>query len=136
MNNFEPKATDRADRIDATLVLAVLFVDIVLLSIVEIMFVSFTVGSTPVPVSAVLALITTPWFVRRAGELATGIPGAVLIFLTWFGFLTAAFIGGPGGDVLLQVTWPCIAYMIGGLIPGALMLGRVIRRRLDLGRAA
>jgi len=136
MNNFEPRATDRADRIDATLVLAVLFVDIVLLAIVEIMFVSLSVGGTPLPLSAVVALITTPWFVRRAGELATGIPGAVLIFLTWFAFLTAAFLGGPGGDVLLQVTWPTIAFILGGLIPGALVLGRVIRRRLDLDRAA
>ena len=36
MTNFEPRPTDRGDRIDATLVLGLLFVDSVLLALVEI----------------------------------------------------------------------------------------------------
>lgn len=134
MNNFEPRATDRADRIDATLVLGLLFVDSVLLAFAETVFASQDVGGTPLPVSAVVALISTPWLVRRAGELATGIRGAILVFLGWFAVVMAAFVGGPGGDVLLPLAWPSIAFILGGLIPGGLALGRVIRHRRDLGR--
>ncbi|HTK66268.1 MAG TPA: hypothetical protein VL595_28080 [Pseudonocardia sp.] len=132
MGNFEPRAIDRADRIDASLVLGVLFVDTVLLAIVEIMYVSLTVGGNPFPVSAVVALITTPWLVRRAGELSTGTPGAVLVFLGWTVVITVLGLGGPGGDVLLPGTWPSLVLILAGLFPGALALGRVIRHRRDL----
>lgn len=137
MSNFEPRPTDRADRIDAGLVLGLLFVDTVLLAIVEIMYVSLsTGGGAPLPLSAVVALVTTPWLVRRAGELATGTPGAVLVFLVWTVIITVLGLGGPGGDVLLPGTWPSLALVAAGLFPGALALGRVIRRRMDLARAA
>jgi hypothetical protein len=129
---FEPRATDRGDRFDATLVLTVLLVDIVLLAVVETMFVSLSAGGTPLPLSAVVALVTTPLLVRRAGELATGTPGAVLVFLGWVVVITALWIGGPGGDVLLLDTWPSYALIIAGLFPGGFTLGRVIRHRSDL----
>lgn len=132
MSNFEPAAADRADRVDATLVLGLLFLDSVLLALVEVMYASMSVGGTPLPLSAVTALITTPWLVRRAGELATGTPGAVLVFLSWTAVVTVLGIGGPGGDVLLQGTWSSLAFILAGLIPGALALGRVIRHRRDL----
>ena len=134
MINVEPRATDRADRIDALLVLGVLFVDAVLLAVIEVMYVSLSVGATPLPVSAVVALVSTPWLVRRAGELATGTPGAVLVFLGWAGVVTVLWLGGPGGDVLLLGSWPSTALLIGGLFPAALALGRVIRLRREVNR--
>lgn len=135
MTYFEPRATDRADRFDATLVLAVLFLDVVLLAIVEIMFVSLSVGGTPVPLSALVALVTTPLLIRRAGELSTGTVGAVLVFLGWAGVAAALGLGGPGGDVLLVDSWPSYALLIAGVLPGAWTLGRVIRQRAYLDAA-
>jgi hypothetical protein len=135
VTNVEPRATDRADRIDALLVLAVLFVDAVLLAVLEVMYVSLGVGATPLPLSSVVALVSTPWLVRRAGELATGTPGAVLVFLGWAGVITALGLGGPGGDVLLLGGWPSYALVFAGLFPGALSLGRVIRLRRDADHA-
>jgi hypothetical protein len=139
MTNVEPRATDRADRIDAMLVLGVLFVDIVLLAIVEVMFVSLSAGSTPLPLSPVVALVSTPWLVRRAGELATGTPGAVLVFLGWIVVIVVIVVldeFGPGGDVLLPEGWPSLALIVAGTFPGALSLGRVIRLRRDADLAA
>jgi hypothetical protein len=129
MKNFEPLATDRADRIDATLVLGVLLVDTVMLAVIEIMYVTLTAHGAPLPLSALLALITTPWLVRRAGELATGTRGAVLVLLAWTGVVAVLGLGGPGGDVLLPGTWSSILFLLAGLIPGGFALGRVIRHR-------
>ena len=131
MTNVEPRATDRADRIDTLLVLGVLFADTVLLAIVEVMYVSLSIGATPLPLSSVVALVSTPWLVRRAGELGTGTRGAVLVFLGWTGVITVLGLGGPGGDVLLPGDWPSIVLVVAGLFPGALALGRVIRLRRD-----
>jgi hypothetical protein len=39
---------------------------------------------------------------------------------------------GPGGDVLLPDSWPSNLLLGAGLIPGALVLGWVIRVRRDL----
>jgi hypothetical protein len=135
VTNVEPRPTDRADRIDALLVLGVLFVDAVLLAILEVMYVSLSVGATPLPLSSVAALVSTPWLVRRAGELATGTPGAVLVFLGWTAVITALGLGGPGGDMLLLGSWPSLALIVAGLFPAALSLGRVIRLRRDADRA-
>ena len=46
--------------------LAVLVVDVVLLALLELMFVTLSVGATPLPVSSLVALLSTPWLVRRA----------------------------------------------------------------------
>jgi hypothetical protein len=132
VNDFEPRPTDRGDRIDASLVLGVLFVDTILLAVLEVMYVTLTIGGKPFPVSAVVALVTTPWLVRRAGELAIGTPGAALVFLGWAVVVTVLGLGGPGGDILLPGTWQSIVLILAGLFPGALALGRVIRHRRDL----
>ncbi len=118
-----------ADRVDGLLVLAVLVVDVLLLALLELMFVTLSVGTTPLPLSSLVALLTTPWLVRRAGELPTGVLGAAVVFGGWVGTIGVLGLGGPGGDVLLPDGWPSLLLLAAGLVPGALAFGRVIRHR-------
>ena len=110
-------------------VLVVLVLDVVLLAVVELMFVTLQVGSVPLPLSSLVALVSTPWLVRRAGALPTGAFGAAVVFAGWTLIIGVLGLGGPGGDVLLPDGWPSLLLIAAGLVPGALALGRVIRER-------
>lgn len=128
----EPPPFDRADRLDALLVLGVLLIDVVLLAVIEMMFVTLRIGGVPAPVSALLALVSTPWLVRRAGDLPFGGPAAIAVLVAWMVCMTVLGFTGPGGDVLLPDTWPSQLLLGAGLIPGALVLGLVLRERRSL----
>lgn len=117
------------ERPESLLVLFVLVLDAVLLAIVELMFVTLTVGATPLPLSALVALVSTPWLVRRAGELPIGLISAALPFVGWIVTIGVLGLAGPGGDVLLPDGWPSLLLLAAGLLPGAWALGRVIRDR-------
>ncbi|HEX4247080.1 MAG TPA: hypothetical protein VH008_04380 [Pseudonocardia sp.] len=114
------------DRAHSMLVVGLLTVDAALLAMLELMFLTLAVGVVPVPVSALVALVSTPWFVRRAGELG-GSWSASLPLIAWA--LTVGVLGlaGPGGDVLLLSDWSTLALIVAGLVPAAFVLGRVIR---------
>jgi hypothetical protein len=127
----EPPPYDKADRIDTLLVLGVMLIDIVLLAIVEMMFVTLRIGGVPVPISSILALISTPWLVRRTADLPTGTLGGVSVFLAWVGTTVVLGFTGPGGDVLLPEGWTSQLLLAAGALPGALALGRAIRARRD-----
>lgn len=125
----EPPPQDRADRFDALLVFGVLLADVFLLAIIEMMFVNQRIGGVPVPVSSVVALVSTPWLVKRAGDLPIGAPAAIFVLLTWAGTTLLLGFTGPGGDVLLPNDWTSQLLLAAGLVPGALTLGRVLRAR-------
>ena len=114
------------DRAHDLLVVGLLTVDAALLAMMELMYLTLAVGVVPVPVSALLALVTTPWLVRRAGELGGGW-SASLPLIAWT--LTVAVLGlaGPGGDVLLLGDWSTLALVVAGLVPASFVLGRVLR---------
>ncbi|MGI8817212.1 MAG: hypothetical protein ACR2G2_18545 [Pseudonocardia sp.] len=125
----EPRRTGPADRLDTLLVLGVMLADVALLALLELMFVTLRVGGGPVPVSSLVALVSTPWLVRRTGDLPTGTLGAVLVLAIWAVVVSVLGFAGPGGDVLLPDDWPSVLLVAAGLFPGALALGRVIRTR-------
>jgi hypothetical protein len=81
-----------------------------------------------VPLSALVALISNPWLVRRAGEL-TGAVGAALPLIAWIVTISVLGLSGPGGDVLLLGDWPSMLLILAGLVPAAFVLGRVLRTR-------
>jgi len=114
------------DRAHDLLVVGLLTVDAALLAMMELMFLTLAVGVVPVPVSALLALVSTPWLVRRAGELG-GAWSASLPLIAWT--LTVAVLGlaGPGEDVLLLGDWSTLALVVAGLVPASFVLGRVLR---------
>jgi hypothetical protein len=126
------RAEAAADHTHGALVLLVLLVDTALLAMLQLMFLTAAIGQTPVPLSALLALVSTPWLVRKAGQVA-GVAGASAVLVVWL--LTAAVLSlaGPGGDALLPAGWPTPVWLGAALLPGAFALGRVIRARLASG---
>ena len=121
------------------LILAVLVVDAVILAVVELLFLPLRfdgyllpnlLGGIPVPASAVLAALTTPWLVSVAGTLAPKLLVAAAPLLAWI--LTVAIFGmfGPGGDMVLISDWRSLLLFACGALPSAIVLGRVLATTL------
>jgi hypothetical protein len=122
----------KPDRVNDLMVLGLLVVDAVVLALLELMFAAWAVGAVPVPLSALVALLSTPWLVRRAGELSQGVLGAAAPLIGWAVVVCGMGVTGPGGDVLLPAEWPSLLLIAAGLVPGAYVLGKVIRTKRGL----
>jgi hypothetical protein len=120
-------------------VLAVLVVDAVVLALVELLFVPLrfdgyllphALGGMPVPLSAVVAALTTPWLVTVAGRLSPRLPVAGAPLFAWV--LTVAVFGlfGPGGDLVLVADWRALLLFACGALPSAVVLGKVLATTL------
>lgn len=107
--------------------LSVLVFDAVLLAVVELLFLPLRVGGWPLPVSILVAAVTTPRLVRAASELGgTGL-AAVTPLAAWLATVLVFGTAGPGGDVLLPADWRSLVLLAGGMFPGAAALGRALR---------
>jgi len=89
------------DRAHAILVVGLLTVDAALLALMELMFLTLSVGVVPLPVSALVALVSTPWLVRRAGELGGGWSAAAPLIA-----LKRPRPGVRLREAKLKFTWP------------------------------
>lgn len=127
----EERANDR-------IVLVILMFDAILLALFELMFVSYGIGTIPIPVSAVVALLTNPWLTRAAGGLRTsGRLGTCGPYLAWLVIVLVGGFTGPGGDVLLPILSPLwqlanlsvLLLILLGMVPGAYVLGRTLRAK-------
>ena len=78
----------------------------------------------PFPITILLAAVSTPWLVRSAAELVGPRGVAALPLVVW-----VLGLGGVGGDVLLGVDWRSALLLGGGMIPAAVVLGRVLGAR-------
>jgi hypothetical protein len=110
--------------------LALLVADAVLLALVELFFLPLRLDGTalpklgdfPVPVTVLLAILTTPWLVSQTSKLVR--PGlSWLPLLVWVLTLLVVGIAGPGGDVVLLQDWRTLLLLGGGALPGAAALG-------------
>jgi hypothetical protein len=124
------------------LMLAVLIVDAVILAVVELLFVPlrfdgyllpYTLGGMEVPVSALVAALTTPWLVSVAGKLSSRLLVAASPLLAWI--LTVGVFGmfGPGGDMVLMADWRAMLLFACGALPSAIVLGRVLAATVNQG---
>lgn len=121
------------------LTLAVLVLDAVLLAIVELFFLPLRVSdlgragswlpalhSWPVPISILLALVTTPLLVLAAGRYADGTFGVGLPLFGWLAVCLVLGLGSPGGGVVLLADWRSIVFLLAGALSGAAALGKVL----------
>jgi hypothetical protein len=115
------------DRVNDLVIMTVLIIDTVLLALLELAFATFSVGKIPVPVSALVALLTTPLLVRAAGSVSQGQLGASGPLIAWIATVCVLGFTGPGGDVILTDAWPSLLLIIAGMVPAAFVLGRVLR---------
>ena len=126
-------------RVRDWLTLAVLVLDAVVLAVVELLFLPlrfdgyllpYTLGGLPVPVSALVAALTTPWLVTVAGRLSPRPLIAAAPLIGWI--LAVAVFGmfGPAGDLVLVADWRSLLLFACGALPSAIVLGRVLATTL------
>lgn len=104
--------------------IALLVLDAVLLGVLEVLYLPLYIGSVQFPITAAVAVVTTPLLVALAGRVSDSRGATAAPLLVWF---TAVFVlgtVGPGGDVvLLGDDWRTLLLIGGGALPGAMMLG-------------
>lgn len=110
------------------LVFAVLLLDALLLAVVELMFLPLYLGDVQFPITAAVAVVTTPLLVAEAGRLSPRRRVAAAPLLVWFVALVVLGIAGPGGDMVLINDWRALLLIGGGTLPSAMMLGVVLGR--------
>jgi hypothetical protein len=112
-------------------VFGLLLLDAVVLALVELLFLPLFIGATPFPVTAAVAVVTTPLLVALAGRLSSRTRVAAAPLVVWF--LTVFVFGGfgPGGDTVLLGDWRALLLIGGGALPSAMMLGIVLGRHGD-----
>ena len=109
-------------------VFAVLLLDAFLLAVVELMFLPLSLGDVQFPITAALAVVTTPLLVAEAGRLSPRRRVAVAPLLVWFLVVFVLGTMGPGGDMVLINDWRALLLIGGGTLPSAMMLGVVMGR--------
>ncbi|MFY9805928.1 MAG: hypothetical protein WCB57_05895 [Pseudonocardiaceae bacterium] len=112
----------------ARITLVVLVFDAFALAAVELLYLPLRVGAVPVPITILLAAVTTPWLVRSAAELGGPRAVAAVPLVVWVLALGVLGLGGPGGDVLLPADWRSVLLLGGGIFPAAVVLGRAFAR--------
>lgn len=114
------------------LLLLLLAFDAVLLALLEVFFLPLRVGSLgeiPLPVTALVGAVTTPWLVLTTAKLVR--PGlSFLPLAVWVIVVFVIGLTGPGGDLVLVQDWRALLLLGGSALPAALVLGG------GLGRAA
>ncbi|AXB45064.1 hypothetical protein [Amycolatopsis albispora] len=117
-----------------SLLAAVLVVDAILLAVLELFFLPLradgtllpALGAFPVPVSLVVAAITTPVLVL-AGRALVGPPFAGVVLAVWAGAAIAFAMFGPGGDRVFVGDWRGLLLLAVGALPGAFAVGGSLR---------
>lgn len=109
------------------MLLALLMIS-VLLAVLELMFQSLYIGPVPVPAGTLMILLSLPWLVRATVEELPSSGGAAAPILIWF--LTTAVVGafGPGGDMLLPLTWQTLLLLLTGVVVGLFCFRRAVDR--------
>lgn len=125
--------------------LAVLTLDAAALAILELFFLPLRVNDLgspatlswvphafytwPIPVSIVLAALTTPLLVSQAGHYANNTFSVGTPLFCWLFVCMLVGVGGPGGDLVLLADWRTVVFLLLGALSGAAALGRVLGRK-------
>lgn len=106
-----------------------LLLDAVLLALLELLFLPLYLGSVPFPITAAVAVVTTPLLVSEAARLSSRRGVAAGPFVVWL--LTVFVFGalGPGGDMVLAGNdWRAFLLLGAGSLPSVIMLAIVSAR--------
>ncbi|MFI6304794.1 hypothetical protein ACIBCH_23220 [Amycolatopsis thailandensis] len=112
------------------LLLVLLCFDALLLGLLELFFLPLRLDGIvlpklrdfPMPVTVVLAVITTPLLVRTTAKVVR--PSfSVIPLLVWVLVVLGMGVTGPGNDLVLIQDWRALLLIGGGALPGALALG-------------
>ncbi|MEU5846495.1 hypothetical protein [Saccharopolyspora shandongensis] len=107
-----------------------LLLNAVLLALVELLFLPSYIGSVQFPVTAALAVVTTPLLVAEASRISPRRRVAGAPLLVWFATVFVFGVFGPGGDIVLLNDWRALLLIGGGALPSAMMLGIVLGKNV------
>ncbi|MGI5127580.1 hypothetical protein ACQEVB_12280 [Pseudonocardia sp. CA-107938] len=83
-------------------------------------------GAIPVPLGIVVTLLSLPWLVRASGELDPRPLPAAVPLIGWVVAVLGLTLFGPGGDVMLPLTWQSLLFLCVGLGSGLWALRSVL----------
>lgn len=121
------------------LMVVVLVVDAIVLAILELAFLPlrldgyllpYALGGIPLPISALVAALTTPWLVSVAGSISPKLLVAASPLIAWILAVAVFGLFGPGGDLVLIADWRSLLLFACGALPSALVLGKVLATTL------
>jgi hypothetical protein len=104
--------------------------DTVLLATLELFFLPLRMdgkllpdlGAIPMPLTVIVAVVTTPLLVSTAGRLVH--PRAAFVpLVVWVLTVLVLGLSGPGGDLVLVQDWRAFLLLAGGALPAAMALG-------------
>ncbi|TCK26527.1 hypothetical protein [Pseudonocardia endophytica] len=124
------------NRVPAGAQLTVLMVVTVLLAVLELMFQFTYLGPVPLPIGALVIVLTMPWLVRTTVDAWPTTAGAALVPVVWF-LVTVVFgLLGPGGDTLLVAAWQTLLLLVVGVLTGLFCFRRNVDRMIAAAAAA
>jgi hypothetical protein len=116
--------------------LVLLWLDAVILAVLEVFFLPLRLdgwllpklGGVPVPVTALIAAVATPWLVLTAARISPRAWVATSPLLIWLAALLGLWLNTPGGVTVLLPDWRSLLLLGAGGMPAAVALGRVLGR--------
>lgn len=111
-------------------ILAALTLDGFLCALGAVLFLPAYLGSTPFPVSGLIAGAANVLLVRVAYSVSHDGGRAALPVGGFALGLLLAMLGGPGGDVLVLADWRLLVLLAGGVLPPVVQLFALRFRRL------
>lgn len=99
------------------------------LGVLECFWVPVRIGTVPVPVAVLCAVLgnvvlTRAMYRVTGNRLATAVP-----VLVWLGLVLVFASRTAEGDLVVPGTWPGLLFLFAGTIAGATTLGRVVTPR-------
>jgi hypothetical protein len=117
--------------------LLLLWLDAVILAVIEVFFLPLRLdgwllprlGSVPLPVTALIAAVATPWLVLTAARISPRAAVAASPLLIWLAAVLGLWFNTPGGVTVLLPDWRSLLLVGAGGLPAAVVLGGVLGRR-------
>ncbi|SES44406.1 hypothetical protein [Actinokineospora terrae] len=86
------------------------------------------IGALPFPITVVLAGVTMPWLVVRAGRIKAKAAFAGGPLYIWLATLLVFVVVGPGGDMVVMTDWRTLLLLAAGAFPATVKIGDVLAR--------
>jgi hypothetical protein len=83
----------------------------------------------PLPITALVAALTLPALISKAGTISTRLAVAGSPLWIWLLCVLISALPGPGGDVVLVGDWRALLLLACGALPGAVALGGVLAKQ-------
>lgn len=119
----------------ARLTLALLSLDAVLLAVLELFYLPLRLpaayGGWMLPVSVLVAAVSTPLLVGTAARLGRRVLVAAAPLTAWVLTIGVLGLAGPGGDSMLPADSRSLLLLAAGMLPSGLLIGRLTARDVE-----